>query len=246
VTKARPALTAIYYLGDNRATLLDKGLIDEKWTNFQTVPVRRQPGLQLVETLYGLVEELDSKTVEQTREIIRRIADLADVTKSIDDRLEDNGSFYQTILFSICNFDINTKIPPNPNGRIGRPGRPRGTGRYRPLQKLVEMLWEGVQLHGGNLYADHKRYGDGGTMIRALELLRPITPKGLLPKTLPVSTIENTITDFKASGRTWFGDPQLIPNSRGLWEQAAMGIFRFVELEDETHGQQRERSAGDG
>jgi hypothetical protein len=239
VTKARRAITAIYYPGHSRATL-DEGFLDEGW-NFQSVAIPRTPGLQLVEVLYGLVEQLESKTVEQTREIIPRVADLAGVTKSIDDRLEDNGSFYQTILFSMLTF-FEIEIPPNPNRRRGRP---RGTVGNRPLQKLVEMLWEGAKLHGGNLYADHKRHGDGGTMIRALELLRPLSPKGLLPKTLPVSTIETVIKNFKASGRTWFEDPQLIPNSLGLWKQAAMGIFRFVELEDETHEQQRRQGAAD-
>jgi hypothetical protein len=121
-----------------------------------------------------------------------------------DDRLE---AFYGKVVFTISTFDMRAgdiPPPPYPNGRRGRP--PDTVGN-RDLQALVEMLWDTAKHCGGNLYADHKR-DDGGTMIRALELLRPIlrpiSPASLPPKNLPVSTIETIIKKFKASGRTWF------------------------------------------
>ena len=61
---------------------------------------------------------------------------------------------------------------------------------------FIELLWFAAKLYSGNLYADHKR-NDGGTMIRALELLRPVLPESLLPKVLPVYTIETVIKNFK-------------------------------------------------
>jgi len=145
--------------------------------------------------------------------IVVRVARLAGVT---DDRLED---FYHDIVFSIWTFELMERgnIPPPPNGRRGR-GRRQGSVNW-PLQKLVEILWEVAKSHGGNLYADHKR-DDGGTMIQALELLRPIIlesrlqpetwppeagPRPIWPPTnWPVSTIETIIKNFRASGRTWF------------------------------------------
>jgi hypothetical protein len=149
---------------------------------------------------------------DQPLEIVARVADLAGVT--------DSRSFYIGIMISVMTFDHfeteDIPIVPRPNGRRGRP---QGTVGDWHLRKLVEMLWEAAKLHGGNLYADHKR-DDGGTMIRALELLRPLILQYRLspetwppeaepqriwpPKNWPVPTIETIIKNFKASGRTRF------------------------------------------
>jgi hypothetical protein len=82
----------------------------------------------------------------------------------------------------------------------GRKGRRDGAVGHWHLQRFVERLWVMANTHGGNFYADHKR-PDGGTMIKALRLLAPILPTGFIPNELPVSTIETTIKNFKASGR---------------------------------------------
>ena len=138
--------------------------------------------------------------LKQKREIVAQVADLAGVT--------DSRSFYTRIMISVMTFDhFETEDIPLVPRPTRRRGRPPGTVGDWHLRKLVEMLWEAAKLHGGNLYADHKR-DDGGTMIRALELLRPLlwplSPKSLPPKTLPVSTVETIIENFKASGRTRF------------------------------------------
>jgi hypothetical protein len=102
------------------------------------------------------------------------------------------------LLWVLSEFTGSNPFPDRPNGR----GRPRGTVGNWKLQNFIEALWETAKICGGHLYADHKR-DDGGTMIKALELLRPVLPEGLLPKNLSVSTIETIIKNFKASGRTW-------------------------------------------
>jgi hypothetical protein len=102
------------------------------------------------------------------------------------------------LLWTFSEFTGSNPFPAPPNGR----GRPRGTVGNWQLQKFVEILWETTKLYGGNLYADPKR-DDGGTMIQALELLRPVLPESFLPKVLPVRTIETIIKNFKASGRSW-------------------------------------------
>jgi len=109
--------------------------VSEGWNLQSVLAISRGPGLQLVEVLYGLVEELESKTVEQTREIIPRVGDLAGVTKSIDDRLEGSGSFYQTILFSMLTFYIETEIPPTLMEEEDAPGAPWGIGLYKSLSR---------------------------------------------------------------------------------------------------------------
>jgi hypothetical protein len=103
------------------------------------------------------------------------------------------------LLWILSQFTGSNPFPARPDGR----GRPRGTVENWQLQKFIEILWETAKHCGGNLYADHKR-AEGGTMMKALELLRPVLPEGLLPKTLSVSTVEAIIKNFKASGRTWY------------------------------------------
>jgi hypothetical protein len=104
----------------------------------------------------------------------------------------------EDLLFAFSSLTGNNPVSEPANGN----GRGKGAVSNWQLQSLVEGLWEAANLHGGTLYADHKRE-DGGTMIRALELLRPVLPEGLLPEVLPTSTIENIIKNFKASGKTW-------------------------------------------
>ncbi len=82
-------------------------------------------------------------------------------------------------------------------------GRRNGAVTNWHLQTFVEKLWEIANIHGGNLYADHKRV-DGGTMIKALRLLAPLLPTGFIPNELPVSTIRTVIQNFKASGKRYF------------------------------------------
>jgi len=101
------------------------------------------------------------------------------------------------MLWILSDFTGRNPVPTLPKGR----GRPRGTVKNWQLQNFTEALWETAEICGGHLYADRKR-ADGGTMIKALKLLRPVLPEGLLPKTSFVSTIETIIRNFKASGRT--------------------------------------------
>jgi hypothetical protein len=99
------------------------------------------------------------------------------------------------LLEALSMFTGKNPFPSPANG-----GRRKGTPTTVSwhLQQFVECLWKAAHLHGGNLYASHKAPG-GGTMIRALELLRPILPVSLLPQALPPQTIASIIKDFKAT-----------------------------------------------
>jgi hypothetical protein len=99
------------------------------------------------------------------------------------------------LLIAFCRMTgSNPFLAPN----NGRGGRPKGAVANWHLQNFVEDLWRIVHECGGNLYADHHRE-DGGTMIKALCLLAPLLPEGLIPNALPVPTIENIIKNFKAN-----------------------------------------------
>jgi hypothetical protein len=98
------------------------------------------------------------------------------------------------LLEALSVFTDNNPFPGPANG--GRRKGTRTTVSWH-LQQFVECLWEAAHLHGGSLSADHKS-PNGGSMIKALDLLRPVLPKSLLPQVLPTQTIAIVIKDFKA------------------------------------------------
>jgi hypothetical protein len=99
-------------------------------------------------------------------------------------------------------------------------GRRKGSVANWRLQLLVKQLFGAAADYGGELTADHTRE-DGGTMIQALELLRPLLPDGVVPKVMPVSTIEKVIRDYIAEGHQpghlirGASSPKQFPKSEG-------------------------------
>jgi hypothetical protein len=73
------------------------------------------------------------------------------------------------------------------------PGHGRGRPKYKvanlPLHQLVENLLCSVARYGGRLTFDAKN-GGSGSLVKALNHLRPVLPPGLVPKVLPLKTIE--------------------------------------------------------
>jgi hypothetical protein len=68
--------------------------------------------------------------------------------------------------------------------------RPKGTiGRWR-FQEVVGVLWQTVNKYEGKLSFSCKENRGSGTMVDALEILRPALPPGLIPSELPAKSIE--------------------------------------------------------
>jgi hypothetical protein len=72
------------------------------------------------------------------------------------------------------------------------------TFRDHPLHQLVESLLYLVAHYGGQLTFDAKN-GGSGTLFKALTHLRPVLPSGLVPKALPLKTIERMMTECFAA-----------------------------------------------
>jgi hypothetical protein len=72
--------------------------------------------------------------------------------------------------------------------RRGR-GRRKGAIGGWQFQHFVEELWRTVNEHGGKLTFSCKDNKGSGSMVDALETLRPLLPQGFIPKQLPAKTI---------------------------------------------------------
>jgi hypothetical protein len=70
-----------------------------------------------------------------------------------------------------------------------KPGRPRGPVANYPFHDVVHSLLYLVARYDGRLSFDPKN-GGSGSLIKALNHLRPMLPPGLVPKVLPLKTIE--------------------------------------------------------
>jgi hypothetical protein len=93
-----------------------------------------------------------------------------------------------------------------------KPGRRAGTLKNWQMWNFVGYLWAMAKVRGGNLYASDKVAG-GGTMIRALNLLRPLLPEGFLPEHLSTRAIEKIIKEFRRSPRNHWTDDNPLYNS---------------------------------
>jgi hypothetical protein len=75
-------------------------------------------------------------------------------------------------------------------------GRRRGTVGNYPFQSFVRELWRQTERYGGRLSFSPKN-GGSGAMLKALAVLEPCLPSGLVPKALPLSTIERIRQELK-------------------------------------------------
>lgn len=69
-------------------------------------------------------------------------------------------------------------------------GRKRGPGAHLHLQNFVRSFLICVSKAGGTLTLDKNKNTKKGTLVEALEMLRPYLPEGLIPKVLPLSLIQ--------------------------------------------------------
>ena len=65
------------------------------------------------------------------------------------------------------------------------------------------MLWQTVNKYEGELSFSCKENRGSGTMVDALEILRPVFPPGLIPTKLPAKSIEQVKKTLKV--KTYFG-----------------------------------------
>jgi hypothetical protein len=91
----------------------------------------------------------------------------------------------------------------NPTGERGRTKGSRVVLNWH-AEELITSLWELADTHRGSLSVNRSPGQDGGTLIKALELLRPLLPEDLLPKVLPISTIEAMIGSRRRNRKTKF------------------------------------------
>ena len=81
--------------------------------------------------------------------------------------------------------------------------RPKGTiGRWQ-FREVVGVLWQTVNKYEGELSFSCKENRGSGTMVDALEILRPVFPPGLIPTKLPAKSIEQVKKTLKV--KTYFG-----------------------------------------
>jgi hypothetical protein len=77
-------------------------------------------------------------------------------------------------------------------------GRPRG-GVYLDLEWVVENLMWAADNRGGKLTL--YRHNDSGTLLDALEIIRPFAPPGFIPKVLPLASIERARNNYRKKVR---------------------------------------------
>jgi hypothetical protein len=101
-------------------------------------------------------------------------------------------AYWDLILDSMINAlaEVTGKDPDlRYNGKRRKPGRPRGPVANYPFQCVVRSLLDLVARYDGRLSFDPKN-GGSGSLIKALNHLRPMLPPGFVPKVLPLKTIE--------------------------------------------------------
>jgi hypothetical protein len=78
--------------------------------------------------------------------------------------------------------------------RVFRRRQVRFTVKNQMLRELVFSLLSAAHDNYGQFTLDKNR--QSGTLLKALDILRPYLPKGLVPNVLPVGTIQRLIKEF--------------------------------------------------
>jgi hypothetical protein len=78
--------------------------------------------------------------------------------------------------------------------RVFRRRQVRFTVKNQMLRELVFSLLSAAHDNYGQFTLDKNR--ESGTLLKALDILRPYLPKGLVPNALPVGTIQKLKTEF--------------------------------------------------
>ena len=93
-------------------------------------------------------------------------------------------------------------VPPSANRRpqVGsrspsRRGRRRETGSHPIFQDFVFELLNVAGSFGGGFSFD-KNY-ETGTLLEAIEVLKPYLPPGVVPKVIPLPTIQRIVTRYR-------------------------------------------------
>src|SRR5262249_50631865 len=78
-------------------------------------------------------------------------------------------------------------------------GRPKGSKAYAQLEALVHTLMQTAELCGGKL--TFARHPQRGTLLKAIEMMRQLSPPGFIPKVLPLAAIERARNDYRRNQR---------------------------------------------
>jgi hypothetical protein len=169
-----------------RKRLIDNGLTSEHGERLL------KSALSLQEALWGLSKH--------EAKLISRLLD--GKSTFIFDRISGGGhgglqrtAYQLALLFSLLTGKPEPRYPhqgPAPRKRGKSPGGRRPGSISNPiLQDFIFDLWISTNIAGGKLsFAKNTAKGKPqGTILRAIELLAPYLPEGLVPKVLPSPTL---------------------------------------------------------
>jgi hypothetical protein len=130
-------------------------------------------------------EEAVSKAVRTAQKLKRELAnlDLKDREKLVDQSFEDEIDRFLEITMDWYRRLRYLRLRRSRKDQVKGPGRPTGTPGNPRLRQLVLDLVHVAKWAGGGFTYD-KNYTKG-TLVEALEQLRPYAPTGVVPPTLP-------------------------------------------------------------
>jgi hypothetical protein len=117
----------------------------------------------------------------------------------------DQTVWLLAFLFSTA---IGKPLPPMPGitGLRGKQGRSKGSVNDTVFQEFVFRILVYAAADGGDLKID-KNY-QKGSLITALEILRPHLPKGVIPNGLPFGTLQKIRTNHLKAQRLLLEPPK--------------------------------------
>jgi hypothetical protein len=131
-------------------------------------------------------------------------------TKTFEVNELDQTIWLLAFLFSTA---IGKSLPPLPRitGLRGKQGRSKGNVNDIVFQDFVFQILTYAAADGGDLKIDKNH--QKGSLITALEILRPHLPKGAVPNALPFGTLQKIRTKHLKARRIWLEPPAKYPSS---------------------------------
>jgi hypothetical protein len=124
-----------------------------------------------------------------------------------------NGLMFELLEAMVVAFACATGKSPTFAAR--KSGRPKKTPKDWQFRKLVGLLWQTVREHGGELTFSCNANRGSGTMVDALNVLRPLLPR-LIPPALDqkAKTIDRIKRTLKTENYERFGFVQSASHAR--------------------------------
>lgn len=177
-------------------------------------------------------ESTNMETFLAGRRLFEEIADLANELRCRLERVEDHASVVAEMLGSaleehggsVAEFvRLVRAVAARAGAATFSKGRP---ARHTWLRYLVEQLEFGALACGGDFTISKDR--EGGTIVEALEILRPHLPRGVLkvPGTHPVSTYNRILIEMRAEAAFLVEIGWMDAAGRYQWRAPAPALIR--------------------